>query len=881
MATTILATKLFIPPPQPQVVHRPRLVDRLNEGLHHKLTLISAPAGFGKTTLVSEWIAGCGRRAAWLSLDEGDSNLVQFITSLVLALQTIQAGFGEGLLTALQSIEPPSTESILTALLNEVAAFPQYFVLVLDDYHLLDSQPVDQALAFLIDHQPPQMHLAITTREDPSLPLARYRARGQLTELRAADLRFTPAEAAEFLNRMMGLDLAEADVAALEARTEGWIAGLQMAAISMQGHQDTAGFIQSFTGSHRFVLDYLVEEVLQRQSVEVQAFLLYTSILDRMCGSLCDAVLLDPSIPGQATLEYLERANLFIVPLDDERRWYRYHHLFADLLCKRLGQNLALEGIAELHLRASHWYEKNDLMQEAFRHAAEANDIERAERLMEDKRMPVHKQGVATTIMNWLESLPRSVLNARPGLWWKQASLLLGMGQTQGVEEKLQAAEAALNVAAMPGVALDDMTRGLIGKIAVARATLALTRFQAETILVQARRALEYLHLDDLSHRSMAFLMLGLACYLLEDREAADKAYAEALSLARAAEDISNVILTLTRLGQIQAHRNQLYQAAETYQQVLELICEYSPSNAAVAYISLARIYYEWNDLDATEKYLEQSLQLARQYDQIVDRVILSELYLARLQLARGDVIGAANILSQLEQRARQDNIPTRLQDLAYLQARIHLRHGDFEAVVQMARQNDFPLMQARALIAQGNPSAALEVVESLLQRAKEKRWADRLLEVMAVQSIALYASGEKEKAVEVLSELLAATEPGGFIRLFLDEGPLMAELLSAAAAQGIRLGYVNKLLAAFAAEPREQQPTASIPGSSALAEPLTPRELEVLRLIATGLSNQEICARLFLALDTVKGHNRRIFEKLQVQRRTEAIARARELGLI
>jgi LuxR family maltose regulon positive regulatory protein len=342
------------------------------------------------------------------------------------------------------------------------------------------------------------------------------------------------------------------------------------------------------------------------------------------------------------------------------------------------------------------------------------------------------------------------------------------------------------------------------------------------------------------------------------------------------------VILALTRQGQIQAHQNQLYQAAETYQQVLELICEYSPSNAAVAYISLARIHYEWNDLETTEKYLEQGLQLARQYDQLADRVILGELYLARLKLARGDVIGAADSLSQLEQKARQNNIPARLQDLAFLQARIYLRQGDSNAAVQMARQKNFTLIQARALIAQGKPSAALEVVEPLLlQQAKERCWADRLLEVMAVQSIALYVSGEKEKAVAQLSEALAAAEAGGFIRLFLDEGPLMAELLSTAAAQGIHLNYVNKLLAAFAAEPKEQRSTGSLASSLALADPLTPREVEVLRLIASGLSNQEIGARLFLALDTVKGHNRRIFEKLQVQRRTEAIARARELGLI
>ena len=342
MSTPILATKLYIPPPRYKIVLRPCLIERLNEGLSagRKLTLISAPAGFGKTTLVSEWVAGCGRPTAWLSLDEGDNDPTRFLTYLIAALQTIAANIGAGMLAVLQSPQPPSIESILTTLLNEITTIPDNFILVLDDYHAIDSKSVDRCLTFLLEHLPPQMHLVIATREDPHLPLARLRARGQLTELRAADLRFTPSEAADFLNQVMGLNLSAEDIAALETRTEGWIAGLQLAALSMQGHQDTTSFIKSFTGSHHFVLDYLVEEVLQQQSESVQTFLLRTSILDRMCGPLCDAVLLDSAASGQETLEYLEHANLFIVPLDNERRWYRYHHLFAELLRQRLQQSL-------------------------------------------------------------------------------------------------------------------------------------------------------------------------------------------------------------------------------------------------------------------------------------------------------------------------------------------------------------------------------------------------------------------------------------------------------------------------------------------------------------------------------------------------------------
>jgi LuxR family maltose regulon positive regulatory protein len=799
-------------------------------------------------------------------------------------LQTIQAGIGEGLLAALQSPQPLQIETILTTLLNEISTIPENFLLVLDDYHSIDSHPVDESLAFLIEHQPPQMHLLIATREDPDLPLARLRARGQCTELRAADLRFTLAEAADFLNQLMGLNLSAEDITALETRTEGWIVGLQLAALSMQGHQDTTSFIQSFTGSHHFVLDYLIEEVLGQQPESIQTFLLRTSILERMCGLLCDAILLDPSIPGQATLEYLERANLFIVPQDNERRWYRYHHLFGDLLRKRLGQSLTPGGIAELQLHASEWYENNDQMLEAFRHAAAANDIERAVRLMESKKMPLHLRGAATAILSWLESLPKTLLDARPALWWKQAALLLDIGQTIGVEEKLQAAEAALDVAAAP----DDTTRDLIGKIALSRATLALNQFEIETILIQARRALEYLDPDNLSYRSMATLTLGFAYFLQGDLAEAGQAYAEALSLAQADGDITNTTLAKLSLGQIQAHSNQLYQAAETYQQVLELIGEYSPSNAAVAYISLATIYYEWNDLNTTEKYLEQSVQLARQYDHVVDQMVLSDLYLSRLKLARGDVSGVEAIISQAERTARQKNIRIRMQDLAYLQAWIHLRKGDFDEVVQIARQNDLPLMQARALIAQGNPFAALELMEPLCQQVEFKGWADRLLEVMTVQSVALYAQGEKEKAVDLLGKVLAQAEPGGFIRLFVDEGEPMRLLIldfrlwiEKQAHEGRKpIEYVDKLLAAFAQIVPVPQSEASNQKSD-MIEPLSPRELEVLKLLRSELSGPEIAQQLIVSLHTLRTHTNNIFKKLGVNNRRAAVRRAEELDLL
>jgi LuxR family maltose regulon positive regulatory protein len=881
MPVPILATKLYIPPPRPSVVPRPRLTEQLNEGLDCKLALISAPAGFGKTTLVSEWIASCGRPVAWLSLDERDNDPARFISYLVKALQTIKPGIGEGLLAVLASPQPLQIETILTNLINEISTLPESFLLVLDDYHSIDSQPVDYSLAFLIENQPQQFHLLIATREDPDLPLARLRVRRQFTELRAADLRFTSTEATEFLNRVMGLNLSEGDIAALEARTEGWIAGLQLAALSMRGNQDATGFIQSFTGSHRFVMEYLLEEVLHQQPESIQTFLLRTSVLDRMCGPLCNAVLLDPSVPGQATLEYLERANLFVVALDSERHWFRYHHLFGDLLRRQLQQSFSPGGIAKLHILASEWYENNDLVLESFHHAAEANDIERAERLMESEKMPIHLRGTATAILDWLESLPKSLLDAKPMLWWKQAAMLLVIGENSGVEQKLQAAEAAIASTSIPRSAQDEITRDLIGKIAAARANLAQTQLQIETIFIQARRALEYLHPNNLSHRSSATCALGYAYFWRGDWDEANRAYAEALSLAQTAGDIPNSILASIRLGQLQKDQSHLYLAAETYQHALQLLGDNSNPNAVVAYLGLAEIFYRWNNLDTAEQYAEQGLKLAQQYDQIYDRIIMSELHLAIIKIARRDMPGAAQLVYQAELTSRQKNFTPRQPNIAYFQTWIYLQQGKFDTAAQLARQNDLPLMQARVLIRQGDPSAALEVTEPLRQEAESKGLVGRLLEVMAVQSIALFAHGEKEKALVILGDVLGRAEPEGYTRLFVDEGPLMAELLYLAAEQGIRPGYVKKLLATFEAEPKGEQPVIFVPRASSLVEPLSERELEVLKLLRTELNGPEIARECMVSLSTVRTHIQHIYTKLGVNNRRAAVHRAEELNLL
>jgi len=913
MSTPMLATKLYIPPPRPKVVLRPHLLKRLNEGLRQnqglgrKLTLISAPAGFGKTTLVSEWVAGFERPAAWLSLDEGDNDPTRFLSYLVAALRTIVADIGEGVLTVLQSPQPPPIASILTPLLNEITPIPDDLVLVLDDYHVIDAggplgavdanlvdgaTSVDDALTFLLEHSPPQLHLVIVTREDPNLPLARLRARGQLTELRVTDLQFTSAEAAEFLNQVMGLALSAEDIAVLESRTEGWIVGLQLAAlalqgtISMQGHQDSNSFINSFSGRHHFVLDYLVEEVLQQQSASVQTFLLQTAILDRLCGPLCDAVLLDTSTSGQETLEYIEQNNLFLVPLDNERRWYRYHHLFADLLRQRLYQstNSALGDkvgmdVAELHIRASAWYENNGLEIEAFTHAAAANDIARAERLVEGDGMPLHFRGAGTYVLNWLEALPETALNARPSLWVMYASTLLFTGQHTAVEQKLQAAEAALQDAEH---STDDKTRDLLGRIAAMRATLAVIQNDVETIIAQSLRAQEYLHPDNLIFRTTVTWTLGLAHQLKGDRAAASRAYAETIAIG--GDSIYTTAATIT-LGQIQESETQLSLATRTYQSGLDLAGDPPHPIACEAFLGLARIYYEWNDLDAAQEYGQQCLQLTQQMEN-VDTFAAYGVFLARLLLAQGDVPGAVDVLKEAEAFVQRQNFAFRMAEIAAAQVRTLLRQGDLAAAATLARQHELPLSQAWVCLAQGDPAAALAVLEPLRRQMDKKGWRDEQLKIMLLQAVAYdavaaQAGGETDKAVQQLAEALALAEPEGYIRIFVDEGLPMARLLSAATDRGIRPDYVSKLLAAFAVDKQVEKQESVSPPTQALVDPLSERELEILTLIAAGLKNKEIAAQLFISLNTVLYHVKNIYGKLGVNKRTLALIKARELNLL
>lgn len=868
MAELLLQTKLFAPPKRSSLVSRPHLIAKLNQGLQQgsKLTLISAPAGFGKTTLVREWLDVAERPFAWLSLDEKDADQTRFWTYFLAALQTISADIGAKLLPFLQSPQV-LIEPFLTALVNEIVLLPMPFVLVLDDYHVLDSQPVDEMLAFLLTNLPPQMHLVITTREDPNLPLARWRARRQLSELRANDLRFTLQETAVFLQQIMNLNLSEAQIATLEARTEGWIAGLQLAALSMQGQTDTDQFIHAFRGSHRFVLDYLVEEVLQLQPENVQKFLLHTSILDRLCGSLCDALM--GSADGQQALEYLEHANLFLIPLDNERHWYRYHHLFAELLRQRLAQ-LGQNEINSLHIRASEWFETNGLELEAFHHATAAHDVERAVRLIEGEGLPLYFRGEVVSVQHWLDSLPEAEFKVRPSLWVTYASVLTLTGRLHDtIEEILQAAETAL-----PSTAHDVQTNDLLGQIAAIRAMLGVPKNQVETIITQSRRALDLLHPDNTPMRTTTTWTLGYAYQVQGNRAAASQAYAETIVHSQKSSNIMTEIAATTCLGQIQETENKTHQAAESFQRILQIVGDPPWPAACEAFVGLARIHYQWNDLAAAERYGQQGFVLARQLEN-VDTPAACGILLARVKLAQGDVAGALATLAEADRFVQQYHFDHWLESITAVRIQLLLHQNNLTAAAQLAQTHQFPISQARVYLAQGKPDAALTALEPVHQQAQAQSWVDKQLEVAVLQALAYQDQGDITQAVQALSEALSLATPGGFVRIFVDEGVAMAALLREVGKQGLFPTYVQQLLAAF--DGGEGQTAVSQP----LPDPLSERELEVLKLLATDMSGPEIARHLMVSLNTMRTHTKSIYSKLGVGSRRTAVRRAEELQLV
>jgi LuxR family transcriptional regulator, maltose regulon positive regulatory protein len=922
MSTPILATKLYIPPPRPKVVLRPRLIERLNEGLAagRRLTLISASAGFGKTTLVSEWVADRERgepkvRVAWLSLDEGDSDPTRFLAYLIAALQAIFAGIGAGVLGALESPQPPPTEALLTALLNEIATVPEDFVLVLDDYHIIDAVPVDAStsvddvLTFLLEHLPPQMHLVIASREDPHLPLARLRARGQSTELRAADLRFTPAETADFLNQVMGLNLSAEDIAALGTRTEGWIAGLQLAALSMQGHQDASSFIKSFTGSHHFVLDYLLEEVLQYQPASIQAFLLGTSILDRLCGPLCEAVLLTPAGSGQATLEYLERLNLFIVRLDSERQWYRYHRLFADLLRQRLQQSES--NIAVYHLRASQWCEANGTMAESFRHAVAAVDYARAAGVAERAWQNMDGTFQTAAWLGWIKQLPEEVISDRPVLCTQIGMALMDAGQPEASERRLRDAERRLEGSSEGMVVVEKALLGAVpAMIAMARAYNAQVQGNVADTVKYAELAQQLIPEEDVYRRAQAVIMLEITHWANGDLEAARRALDDWMNAMRQIGNDVFVIASAFALADIQVAQGRLREARRTYEQSLHLAAEASPEAQAITahhHLGLALLHHEMEDAEGFTRHWQVAEELGRRTT-LVDWPHRWHVAQARVKQDEGDYDAALELLDEAQRVYVKNPVPD-LRPIEALRAQVVLKQGrlaqaqDWAHARGLSVADDLSYLRefehltlARLLIAENRIVQALALLDRLLEAAEAGRRTGSVLEILIVLALAHQERGDTPAALAALERSLTLAEPEGYVRIFVAEGEVMRLLISdcrlrierRGAREGQKLiRYVDVVLAAFArpvilqSEIRNARNSGAGSPQSAIPEPLSPRELEVLRLIEQGLSNQEIADRLYLAHSTVKGYTHTLFDKLQVHRRTEAIARARALGML
>jgi LuxR family maltose regulon positive regulatory protein len=900
--TPILATKLYLPRLRPNVVSRPRLLERLNEGLHRKLTLISAPAGFGKTTLVSEWVEGIERPTAWLSLDEGDNDPARFLAYLVAALQTIAANIGEGVLGVLQSSQPPPTEAILTALLNEITTLPNNFVLVLDDYHVIDAKPVDDALTFLLEHLPPQMHLVIATREDPQLPLARLRARSHLTELRAADLRFTASEAAAFLTQVMGLSLSAADIAALEDHTEGWIAGLQLAALSMQGHQDVPGFIRAFAGDHRYIVDYLVDEVLERQPAPVRSFLLQTAILDRLSGPLCDAV--TGQEEGNARLEALERGNFFVVPLDDKRHWYRYHHLFAEVLSAHLMAERP-DQVSTLHRRASEWYEQNGSAADAIRHALAAKDFERAAGLVELAVPAMRRSRQETTVLGWLKALPDELIQVRPVLSVGYAWALLASGEFEGVEARLRDAERGLDTTADRNemVVVDDAEyRRVPAAIAVYRAVLAQTRGDVSDTVTYARRALDLVPEDDHLVRGAAAGLLGLASWASGDLETAHRTYAEGMARVQQAGNISDAINGTIALADIRMAQGRLHEAMSTYERGLQLATELGepvPRGTADLYVGLSELHREQNDLHAATQDLLRSKELGERTGLPQNRSRWCEAQ-ARIREAQGDLEGALDLLHEAERLYVSDFSPT-VRPVTALVTRVWVAQGRVGEALGWAREQGLSgaldlsylrefehITLARVLLARYKSDRAersiheaVGLLERLLQAAEEGERTGSVIEILVLQALAHHVQGDIPAALMPLQQALTLAEPEGYVRIFVDEGPPMAVLLEVAAKHGDpawRAGnaphYVRQLLTALGLA------SDSTPVKKVLIEPLSERELEVLRLLGTGLNGPEIARELVVSLNTMRTHTKNIYSKLGVNDRRAAVRRAKELDL-
>lgn len=903
MIGLLLQTKLFKPVPRPALVPRSQLIGQLNDGLgagvqgfSTRLTLVSAPAGFGKTTLVATWLAqlesGEGAESgvdiAWLSLDENDNDPVRFLSYLVAALQKVVPGIGATTVGELQSPDTPATDVVLTLLLNKIGENGKPVILVLDDYHQIANPAIHQSLIFLLDYMPPLLHLLITTRSDPPLPLAQLRAAGALVEIRAADLRFSDGETAVFLNQLRQLGLPQDSVLLLARRTEGWIAGLHLAALSLQNHQDKAGFIASFAGTSRFIMDYLVDEVLQQRPAGTGQFLLQTAFLDPLCASLCDMV--TGREDSQVILELLEEANLFVTALDDARVWYRYHPLFADVLLARLDTAQQAQ-LPEWQRRAAGWYASHGVSEEAIRYALAANDFEGVARLLEQVATTMLHQGASVSLIRWLNAMPEEVIRARPRL-----CLTRGWCLHWGPELDLDGAEEWARLALQAAQSSDCLTSELAGEIAALQAAVAVTRDDQSRGRTLSMQALADLPLES-PWRCVVALCLGAAHLDGGDMVAAAAAFDDALTLSEAAGVQFIRLAAASFLADLLAAQGELDRAAALYEEVLAWSASGLPQKGSImAHAGLGAILYERNRLDEALQHVQRGMSQLSHVGSAYSAFVLDRV-LARVELARGEWDAAVAILERASQVGQRAQVNVVMIQAPALSACLQLVKDNVAAAEAWAEQSglsaadelaDHPgwrevayLALARVLSAQGRHGEALSLLQRLLCAAEAEARNGSTVVILAMLALVHQVSGNGAEALTCLERGLRLAQPQGYVRTFVDEGEPMRELLQAYRAQNhsgtersATLAYARQLLAAFPAP-------GATPGTANSMAALSERELDVLRLAASGASNNEIAQELFIALPTVKKHMSHILLKLDTHNRVHAIARARELGLL
>jgi LuxR family transcriptional regulator, maltose regulon positive regulatory protein len=903
----LVATKFHVP--RAGFVPRPRLVARLAQGMDRGLTVVCTPAGFGKTTLLGDWARRSRRPAAWLSLDAGDNDPARFWRYVAAALDRARPGTCAPLAALLRGPQQPPLEAVVTSLINELMAGEREVALLLDDYHLIEAPAVHDSVTFLLERLPPGLRLVLASRADPPLPLARLRARGQLAELRAADLRFTLEETAAFLREATGLDLPALLVGTLQDLTEGWAAGVQLAALSLQGHSDPAGFVATFAGSNRYVLDYLTEEVLARQPEEVVCFLMETSVLDRLCGPLCDAV--TGRTGGQARLEALERANLFMVPLDDERRWWRYHHLFAGLLRARLAHEQP-ERVPELHRRAAAWHEEHGSADEAVRHALGAGEPDWAARLVERHVEGLLQRSEGATVRRWLSALPVASVRARARLCLAQTITAVVGGRLEAVEPLLADAERAFAATGdephEPSIGRAmSVLANIPASIAFLRAELARLRGDAVRAVGCDQRAMAHLGEEDWLLRSMVAWNLAVADWLRGRLKEAEHALAEVVAERAATAESYFTVRAGYDLGQVQRAQGRLGAALHTYRQGLEIASQagHQLPTAGMAHVGLAEVRYEQHELAAAHEHATQGVALCRHLA-FTQPLATGLAMLARVRQAEGDAAGALDAIGEAGRVELSPQLASLHNPVPAWRARLLLSNGEVAAAARWASERglgpddelSYPreaeyLVLARVLLAERTYDQALQLLERLHAQAAAQQRTSSIIELSALQALALAARGDQAAALDSLAGALILAAPEGYVRVFADEGAPMARLLGRlAAAQRtgqathagvISLDYLDRLAPAF--QPGSPRParrtTRHTAAAAGPAEALSARELEVLRLLAAGKSNQQIADELVVVRDTVKKHVGHILGKLGAANRTQAVARARALGLL